>query len=75
MPPPFEVCGKAFAYLSKTGNMRKYNQLSILLVAMVVTLSSCELIGDIFEFGFWVAIIVVVIVIALIVWIINRFRR
>lgn len=55
--------------------MKKYSQLSILLVAMVVTLSSCELVGDIFEAGFWAAIIVVVIVIAIIVWLFNRFRR
>jgi hypothetical protein len=42
---------------------------------MVVLLSSCELVGDIFEAGFWAAIIVVVIVIAIIIWIVNRFRR
>ena len=55
--------------------MKKYSQLSIGLLAMVVMLSSCELVGDIFEAGFWAAIIVVVVVIAIIVWIFNRFRR
>ena len=71
----FKVCGKAFALLTKTGNMKKYSQLSILLIAMVVTLSSCELVGDIFKAGFWAAIIVVVLVIAIIIWLFNRFRR
>lgn len=55
--------------------MKKYSQLSIWLLAMVVMLSSCELVGDIFEAGFWAAIIVVIVVIAIIVWIFNRFRR
>ncbi len=55
--------------------MKKYSQLSLFLIAMVVTLSSCELVGDIFEAGFWTAIILIVVVIAIIIWIINRFRR
>ncbi len=55
--------------------MKKYSHLSLFLIAMVFTLSSCELVGDIFEAGFWAAIIVIVIVIAIIIWIINRFRR
>jgi hypothetical protein len=75
LPPLLKVCGKAFAWLHKTGNMKKYNQLSILLLAMVITLSSCELVGDIFKAGFWTAIILIVVVIAIIIWIINRFRR
>ena len=59
----------------ETEVMKTMNQLSLWLLAMVVTLSSCELIGDIFEAGFWAAIIIIVIVIALIIWLVNRFRR
>lgn len=55
--------------------MKKYSSLSIGLLFIVVLLSSCELAGDIFEAGFWAAIIAVVVVIAIIVWIFNRFRR
>ena len=55
--------------------MKTFNGLSIWLLAMVVMLSSCELIGDIFAAGFWAAIIIIVIVIAIIIWIVNRFRR
>lgn len=42
---------------------------------MVMMLSSCELIGDIFQAGMWVGIIIVVGIIALLFWIISRFRR
>jgi len=66
---------KLLHYSRKTGNMKKYSQLSLLLVAMMVSLSSCELIGDIFQAGFWTAIVLIVIVIIIIIWIVNRFRR
>jgi hypothetical protein len=36
------------------------------------SLSSCELIGDIFQAGIWVGVIIVVAVIALIFWLIGR---
>ena len=55
--------------------MKTFNQISLWLLVLVVTLSSCELVGDIFEAGFWAAIIIVVLVIALIIWLVNRFRR
>ena len=44
-------------------------------VLVVTTLSSCEVIGDIFEGGVWVGVIIVVAVIALIWWIVSRFRK
>jgi hypothetical protein len=47
-------------------------RLSPLLAFFLVFLSSCEIIGDIFEAGVWVGIIVVVGVIALIIWLIAR---
>lgn len=53
--------------------MQKFFLFYILLI--VTTLSSCELVGDIFEFGLWVGVIIVVAVIALIWWIVSRFRR
>ncbi|MGV3459575.1 MAG: hypothetical protein ACO1N9_03875 [Flavobacterium sp.] len=44
--------------------------------AMLLTLvTGCELVGDIFEAGMWVGIIIVVAVIALILWLISRFRK
>lgn len=55
--------------------MMRHSYLGVLLVAMVVTFSSCELVGDIFQVGFAAGIIVVVLVVALIIWLISRFRR
>lgn len=44
--------------------------------AMLLSLlTGCEVIGDIFEAGMWVGIIIVVAVIALILWLISKFRR
>ncbi|MBC5774359.1 hypothetical protein H8S95_09830 [Pontibacter sp. KCTC 32443] len=54
-------------------NLRTY--LATLLILMAFTLSSCELVGDIFEAGMWTALVVIVIVILLIAWIFRRFRR
>lgn len=55
--------------------MMRYSYLGMFLLAMVVTLSSCELVGDIFQAGFAVGIIVVVVIVALIIWLVSRFRR
>ena len=53
--------------------MQKFFLFYFILIA--TTLSSCEVIGDIFEVGVWVGVIIVVAVIALIWWIVSRFRR
>ncbi len=46
-----------------------------LLAIMLITLNSCELVGDIFEAGVSVGIFLVVIAIILIIWLISRFRK
>lgn len=49
--------------------------LNLLLLAMVVmTMSSCAVVGGIFKAGAAVGIIAVVIVIAIIIWVISLFR-
>lgn len=55
--------------------MMRYSYLGMFLLALLVTLSSCEVIGDIFRVGFTAGIIVVVVVVILIIWLISRFRR
>jgi len=45
------------------------------LVLLTFTMSSCEVVGDIFEAGMWTALIVIVLVILLIVWIFRKFTR
>lgn len=56
--------------------MQKSNYLALTLLLMItVSMSSCEVIGGIFEAGIWTGLIVVVIVIAIILWLVSRFRR
>ena len=53
--------------------MKKYSFPVLMTVAMVlVSLSSCELIGDIFKAGVWVGIILVVGIIALILFLLRK---
>lgn len=50
----------------------------ILLAAlffMLTTMSSCEVIGDIFQAGVWVGVILVVLVVGIILWIIGKARK
>ena len=47
----------------------------LLVIAATLTLAGCEVIGAIFEAGVWVGIIAVVLVLALIGFIVSRFRR
>lgn len=49
--------------------------LPTLLILFVTTLSSCELIGDIFKAGFSVGVFVVILVIALILFFVFRARK
>lgn len=42
---------------------------------MLLTLTSCELIGDIFSAGFYTALILVALVIAVIGYIIYKIKR
>ena len=50
--------------------MKKYSFLPLL--ALLVTFSSCELIGDIFKAGVWSGVILVVVVVGLIIFILAR---
>ncbi len=45
------------------------------LFLLMVSFSSCELVGDIFSMGMWVGVLLVVAVIALIIWLVGRSRR
>ena len=55
----------------------KYNSVLplVLLVVTLTSLSSCEVVGGIFKAGFWTAIILIVLVVALILWLVGRSRR
>lgn len=45
-----------------------------LLVVFTMTLVGCEIIGNIFEAGVWVGVILVVLVIGLVLWLFSRGR-
>ena len=53
-------------------NLKAY--FAVLLVLLTFTLSSCELVGDIFEAGMWTAVILIVIVVIIILWILRAIR-
>lgn len=53
--------------------MKQYSLLWLLTLAM--SLSSCQIIGDIFKAGVWVGILLVVLVVALILWLVGKSRR
>lgn len=44
-----------------------------LLLAVITTFSSCDLVYGVFKAGLWSGIIVVVLVVAIIFWLISRF--
>jgi hypothetical protein len=46
-----------------------------LLALLMFSLSSCELIGDIFKAGVWTGLLLVAAVIALVIWLISRFMK
>jgi hypothetical protein len=47
---------------------------SLTAIFLITFLSSCELVGDIFQAGAYTAIIVIVIIIALVLWLFSKFR-
>ncbi len=52
--------------------MRKlYSVVALLAVSL---LSSCELAGDIFQAGAYTGIFIVVIIVALVLWLLSKFR-
>lgn len=55
--------------------MKQFKYIGIWLIAVAISLSSCELVGDIFQAGMAVGIFVVVLIVGLIIWLLTRFRR
>ena len=45
------------------------------MVLMLLTLTSCEAIGDIFSAGVYTGVAIVVLVVIIIVWIVTRLNR
>ncbi|HVK39629.1 MAG TPA: hypothetical protein VNA88_13920 [Candidatus Kapabacteria bacterium] len=53
--------------------MQRTPLFTIAIIAAAMTLSGCEMIGDILQAGIWMGIILVVIVIAIIYWLYRKF--
>ncbi len=57
--------------------MNKFNlgKMALVVFFVVMTLSSCQAIGDIFKTGVWFGVIGVIVVIAIIFWLINKTKK
>lgn len=56
--------------------MKKLNfPVFAVLLAIVFTASSCEVVGGIFKAGFWTAIILIVLIVGVVLWLIGKTRR
>ena len=53
----------------------KTNSLLVALMVMMTLLTSCEIIGDIFQAGVWVGVLIVVVVIGGVLWLISKLGR
>ncbi len=50
------------------------NLYTLIAFSALTLLSGCELVGDIFKAGAYTGIFVVVVIIALIIWLLSKFR-
>ncbi len=51
---------------------QRYAILSLLFV-LLLSMSSCAAVGDIFKAGAWTGIIGVIVVIAVVIWLVSKF--
>jgi len=51
------------------------HSLYLMLVCLMMTLSGCQAIADIFKAGVWVGIVIVLVVIFLIVFLVSRAKK
>lgn len=61
--------------LKNVYHMKASHLLIAILFILTTFLTGCELIGDIFEAGVWVGIIVVVAVVGLVLWLIGKIGK
>jgi hypothetical protein len=55
--------------------MKNKSLIGAIALMVILSLSSCEIIGGIFKAGVWVGVLIVVAIIGLIVYLINRSRK
>jgi len=55
--------------------MKNYIVRISLMLMVLLTFTSCEVVEGIFNFGVGVGIFIVIAVLAIIIWVISRFRK
>lgn len=55
--------------------MKNFILRAALLFMIMLSATSCELIGDIFQAGVGVGIFLVILIIAVVIWAISKFRN
>ena len=57
--------------------MKRFNffQITIMILAITISLSSCEVIGGIFKAGMWVGVLAVVGIIALVLYFVGKAKK
>ena len=56
--------------------MRKLGLIQLIaFLGIALGLTSCEVLGGVFEAGLWSAVILIALIAGLVFWVINRFRR
>jgi hypothetical protein len=60
--------------LNIQNSMKRWLLIISVFVISLLSFTSCEFIGDIFEAGIWTGIIIVILIVALIIYIISKMR-
>jgi hypothetical protein len=55
--------------------MKKFSQLALIAVPLMFVFNGCQILGDVFQTGVGVGIVIAVIIILLILFIIGRIGR
>ncbi len=55
--------------------MKNKHFFTFLFIFLAMSLSGCEIVGDIFKAGFWMAFVLIAIVLAVVFWIVRKMRR
>jgi hypothetical protein len=55
--------------------MNLYSLRNLFFLLVTLTLTSCEVVGDIFKAGMWFAVIAIALVVGLVFFIIGKLRR
>jgi hypothetical protein len=80
LPPSISATGARHIACTLRREERVMNAINyviriLLIVLLVVSTAACELIGDIFQAGVWVGVILVVLVLALVGFAVSKMRR